>query len=341
MPSTNHASPSGALPFLLPSPSSSLSSPSQPIPASNLPTYAASLLSLPPRLPPDTQVASDAQHVSRAHPCHGSRTDDDTAKQTASPVTVPSVLDDDHRAHAYRALLNGPIRRAFLYAAYLSPSNADAVARRLYVDGATRHPGVRAVLASRLRDAARREVWCGSWRNDDEDAAEGSWWGRALRDARGWAIAVMGGPEVAHGDEKDERVDKLYAAAESALVALDTLLRESLSQPSLETERHDQDGKDAVPLLSATTTGGWFFASPTPTLFDAEVFGYVHLLLDDGVDSNDGHVGSWHEPASIDGETGTGKRLMGWRDNKLGDVIRKRCRALVAHRERVLDRCWR
>jgi metaxin len=74
----------------------------------------------------------------------------------------------------------------------------------------------------------------------------------------------------------------LYTQAEEAFAALEMVL-----------------GKDK-----------WFFGAKRPGLFDASVFAYTHLLLDDSL----------------------GK---GWMDTCLRDAVRSR-KNLVRHRERIL-----
>ncbi len=76
--------------------------------------------------------------------------------------------------------------------------------------------------------------------------------------------------------------ETLYSQAEEAFIALDALL-----------------GDDE-----------WFFAAEKPGLFDASVFAYTHLLLDDDL----------------------GK---GWLDTHLRDTLTSRQR-LVAHRNKIL-----
>ncbi len=77
--------------------------------------------------------------------------------------------------------------------------------------------------------------------------------------------------------------ETLYTQAEDALVALDVLLG----------------------------SNDWFFASSNPTLFDASVFAYTHLLLDNRL----------------------GK---GWVDSRLRNALMSRNR-LIAHRDRILS----
>lgn len=78
--------------------------------------------------------------------------------------------------------------------------------------------------------------------------------------------------------------ETLYNQAEEAFTALDSLL-----------------GDDA-----------WFFGTENPGLFDASVFSYTHLLLDD-------------------------KLGKGWLDTRLRDTLMSRQR-LVAHRNRILEK---
>lgn len=78
--------------------------------------------------------------------------------------------------------------------------------------------------------------------------------------------------------------ETLYSQAEEAFTALESLL-----------------GDDT-----------WFFGAERPGLFDANVFAYTHLLLDDGL----------------------GK---GWLDTRLRDTLILRHR-LVAHRNTILEK---
>jgi len=76
----------------------------------------------------------------------------------------------------------------------------------------------------------------------------------------------------------------LYREAREAFGALETLL-----------------GDDA-----------WFFGSEMPGLFDANVFSYTYLILDDG---------------------------LAWENRRLGDILREFPR-LVDHKNRIFQRCW-
>ncbi|KAK3373501.1 hypothetical protein B0T24DRAFT_265011 [Lasiosphaeria ovina] len=198
VPATNHASPTGALPFLLParpSPSASASASASPAPA---PVSSARL-----------------QKYALEHGQHK------PAEQT------PTL-----RLDAYQALLDVPIRNAWLQALYLEPRHA-ALLDRLYVAPASSSRWVQATLRHQLRRAAEAEILKTS------SSAGGS--------ASATPILV------------DESA--MYAGARDALDALADLLAES------ETD--------------------WFFGAPSPSLFDASVFAYTHLmrrLLDGGAD---------------------------------------------------------
>ncbi|WQF88735.1 Putative thioredoxin-like, metaxin, glutathione S-transferase domain-containing protein [Colletotrichum destructivum] len=85
---------------------------------------------------------------------------------------------------------------------------------------------------------------------------------------------------------------RIYADARAALEALAALLDEN-------TEVGEEDGP-------------WFFSSPRPTLFDASVFAYTHLLLDGD---------------------------FGWLDSTLPQIL-SGFPGLVRHRERLLERCF-
>lgn len=70
------------------------------------------------------------------------------------------------------------------------------------------------------------------------------------------------------------------------------------------------EAKEAFAALETLLAGDeWFFGRAGPGVFDAGVFAYTHLLLDEG---------------------------LGWVRTELGDVVRG-CEGLVRHRERVLE----
>ncbi|KAJ9134690.1 hypothetical protein NKR19_g8558 [Coniochaeta hoffmannii] len=127
VPSTNHASPTGSLPFLLPPTPALPSPPPRPIPASNIERF---ILSQPTSPPPTDHFF------------------------TPSSSLPPSVV---LRQQPYLSLLSGPIRAAWLTALYLDESNTRLL-QSLYIDPTSSSPLVRAATLSHLRAAAEREV---------------------------------------------------------------------------------------------------------------------------------------------------------------------------------------
>lgn len=67
------------------------------------------------------------------------------------------------------------------------------------------------------------------------------------------------------------------------------------------------DAFSALSILLGNNT--WFFDAEKPSLFDASVFAYTHLLLDQG---------------------------MGWKEDKLPATVRRR-ENLVKHRDHILS----
>jgi metaxin len=68
----------------------------------------------------------------------------------------------------------------------------------------------------------------------------------------------------------------------------------------------------ALSALLGADNNGWFFGLPAPGMFDAQVFAYTHLILDEG---------------------------LGWRDGWLAECVGG-FENLVRHRARLLERCW-
>ncbi|KAL1849435.1 hypothetical protein Daus18300_013259 [Diaporthe australafricana] len=295
-PSTNHASPTGALPFLLP-PLSTLTSTattkttntsssdkharlegraSQPIPSSRLEAYAAQHGALPP--------------------------------PTLTPqAPTPQLQSQARRRQAYQALLDGPLRTAWLYALYLSPPN-EALLRRWYIDPCSRSGLVRDALLRRLRAAARAEV-----ASSAEATATGGAGGKKKEKA-GWKLEGNVGDLLswAMGGAATLDPERIYADARRALDALETLLYAGA-------EREAGSGSGG---------GGWFFDAPHPTLFDAAVFSYIYLILHGGrASSND------------DGDGGHAGGREPWGDDTLRQVVLK-CPRLVGHARRILDEYW-
>ncbi|TLS28643.1 hypothetical protein PpBr36_01887 [Pyricularia pennisetigena] len=135
LPSTNHASPTGALPFLLPP-----SSPT-PIPASKLQAYAA--------------AATKTNNTSQQN------------QQSEPPTT--STLTKESEA-LYTSLVDHPIRRAWLHALYLDPANTQLLTS-LYLSPASRSALAQRALHAQLRAAAHAEL-AASHNGVDSPAAE-------------------------------------------------------------------------------------------------------------------------------------------------------------------------
>lgn len=126
-PSTNHASPTGTLPFLLPPIPPVPSIPPRPIPATNLERYLATLPA-PPTGP--------------------------SSSLTPTSSLAPDVV---LKQEPYLSLLSGPVRAAWLTALYLDTANTHLLSS-LYIDPASTSPLVRAALLRQLRSAAEAEV---------------------------------------------------------------------------------------------------------------------------------------------------------------------------------------
>jgi len=93
---------------------------------------------------------------------------------------------------------------------------------------------------------------------------------------------------------------QLRKAAQEELVKMD---------PYVSAEQLLDEAREAFAALSTLLKeDDWFFAEKTPALFDANLFAYTHLLLDEG---------------------------MGWARNELADVLRSHPN-LIEHRDRVL-----
>lgn len=74
--------------------------------------------------------------------------------------------------------------------------------------------------------------------------------------------------------------------------------------------READDAFSALSTLLGDDT--WFFGAEEPSLFDASVFAYTHLLLDQG---------------------------MGWKEDKLPAAVRSR-ENLVRHRDHILSKYY-
>jgi metaxin len=99
-------------------------------------------------------------------------------------------------------------------------------------------------------------------------------------------------------------IQQLQAAAEAEVIKARSDNLVSLSDIL-------RDAEEAVEALSALLgDDSWFFRSDMPGMFDASVFAYTHLILDES---------------------------LGWQHNPLGDMV-NRYENLVLHRNRILDR---
>ncbi|KAK0258640.1 phosphatidylserine decarboxylase [Friedmanniomyces endolithicus] len=118
LPSTNHASPSGALPYLQPAVSTTeFAKPQQPIPSNKLKRWIAA----------------------------------------QNPGFPPHKEPEDPRYEAYTSLLDYRIRRTWLYQLYLHPPNAPLL-QRLYILPTSSNPLVQLATLHSLRHAAETEI---------------------------------------------------------------------------------------------------------------------------------------------------------------------------------------
>lgn len=87
----------------------------------------------------------------------------------------------------------------------------------------------------------------------------------------------------------------------------------SMGTPTVESRALYEGAREALEALSTVLgTSDWFFDTSEPSLFDATVFAYTHLLLDE---------------------------RMAWEDQTLTEMA-KEFPNLVEHRDRILQRCW-
>lgn len=274
-PSTNHASPTGSLPFLqpaLPSSPEHRLDPRHllPIPSSRLDSYARQ---------------------------HGSAPSNPPASSSADTTTT--TPDQRHRRQqAYQSLLDHPIRNAWLYALYLAPAN-EFLLRHLYVDRVSRAALVRATTLHQLRAAARAEI---------AKAGPG-----AVTAARAWSVSGNVGDLLtwALGGRATVDADKIYDDARRALGALETLLGGTTAKRG-----GQQEGEEEEEEKEEQPRSRWFFGAAHPTLFDAAVFSYTHLILSDDYSS---------QP---------------WGDDTLRRIVRDGCPLLVAHARAIRERYW-
>jgi metaxin len=95
--------------------------------------------------------------------------------------------------------------------------------------------------------------------------------------------------------------------------AAEAQILQSVGAPKVDAVALYKNAEQAFGALEAAMEfDSWFFGNSGPGLFDAAVFSYTHLLLDES---------------------------LGWTDKRLSDALR-RFPKLVDHRNRLLDRCW-
>ncbi|KAI1418584.1 hypothetical protein F5Y13DRAFT_149488 [Hypoxylon sp. FL1857] len=87
----------------------------------------------------------------------------------------------------------------------------------------------------------------------------------------------------------------------------------SLGAPTVDSRVLYEGAREALEALSTVLgSESWFFEVEEPSLFDATVFAYTHLLLDE---------------------------RLAWVDQSLTEMV-KEFPNLVEHRDRILQRCW-
>ncbi|KXX73881.1 Metaxin-1 [Madurella mycetomatis] len=130
LPSTNHSSPTGSLPYLLPPRSSTSSSTS---------TSTSSAPTPPPPIRADELLRYALRHG-------------------GAPVPEPEPEPASSSCpQAYLSLVNLHLRNAWLHALYLDPTYAPLL-HRLYIAPASSSRGVQATLAWQLRKAAAEQI---------------------------------------------------------------------------------------------------------------------------------------------------------------------------------------
>ncbi|KAF7522668.1 hypothetical protein G7054_g12059 [Neopestalotiopsis clavispora] len=95
--------------------------------------------------------------------------------------------------------------------------------------------------------------------------------------------------------------------------AAEAEILQSVGMVKVDPEVLYRDAEQAFDALAAALgSGDWFFGNSRPGLFDAALFAYTHLLLDESLP---------------------------WADTRLGDSLRK-FHNLVEHRDSILAKCW-
>lgn len=190
------------------------------------------------------------------------------------------------RAAAYQALLDTSLRRAWLHAVYLDDDDDDDGDGHSTTAIATRLYAHAASASPLVRSVLAHQL---------RAAAAAEVWGATRRGSSRQPTAAA--------------MDQLYTDAEVALSALATLLGEN---DGLDGE--DGDGNH------------YFFNRREPTVFDAAVFSYTHLLLEDA-------------NADTAASAGQQDRFYWQSRRRLPDLVRAQPR-LVQHRARIVARYW-
>ncbi|KXJ87626.1 hypothetical protein Micbo1qcDRAFT_167162 [Microdochium bolleyi] len=144
--SNNHASPTGALPFLIAPGGSSSSS-------SNSSSSSLAATSSPTILPSNKLEQYALSHARSSN--SNSNKNDKKSKHTHLVSDIPA--SQAHRFEAYTALLDHKIRNAWLYALYLCPRNTDLL-RHWYIRPASNSAAVQTATLYQLRAAAEAEI---------------------------------------------------------------------------------------------------------------------------------------------------------------------------------------
>ena len=108
-----------------------------------------------------------------------------------------------------------------------------------------------------------------------------------------------------------------------------------------------EEGFAALNSLLGSDT--WFFAAETPGMLDAAAFAYTHLLLREGGPGGDVAEVRKSPERDTKGATGDAKATRArnrgkatsdcWAEPRLRNAVLP-CRALVAHRSRILDQFY-
>ncbi|KAK3945855.1 hypothetical protein QBC46DRAFT_276645 [Diplogelasinospora grovesii] len=149
LPSTNHASPTGALPFLLPSTATTPSTTTNP--ASTDPPSKPTPPTEPS--PPNKPVPSSRLYTYALN--YHTRQNPQQPQQLQPPASLFSDLP--RKSEAYQSLLDLSIRNAWLYTLYLCPQKTHLL-DALYVRPTSTSTWVQATTRHQLRRAAETEI---------------------------------------------------------------------------------------------------------------------------------------------------------------------------------------